>query len=103
MPIRLLVFECLGRAFLPATPREAPPRRESSARAGRRGDVNRFLTPLAVKQNVAASTQNSAGGEHVLEQPLNRIEGVVRARRPKRLPVALTREEVGALLAHLTG
>jgi site-specific recombinase XerD len=45
------------------------------------GDVNRFLTHLAVKENVAASTQNQALAgllflyEHVLEQPLNRIEG----------------------------
>ncbi len=73
------------------------------------GDVNRFLTHLAVQQNVAASTQNQALAavlflyEHVLEQPLNRIEGVVRARRPKRLPVVLTPEEVGAVLAHLRG
>ncbi len=71
------------------------------------GDVNRFLTHLAVQQNVAASTQNQALAavlflyEHVLEQPLNRIEGVVRARKPKRLPVVLTREEVEAVLAQL--
>ena len=109
MPIRLLVFECLGRAFLPATPREAPPRRESSARAGRRGDVNRFLTPLAVEQNVAAATQNQALAallflyEQVLEQPLNRIEGVVRARKPSRLPAVLTRDEVAAVLEQLSG
>ena len=73
------------------------------------GDVNRFLTQLAVERNVAASTQNQAPAavlflyEHVLEKPLNRIEGVVRARRPKRLPVVLTREEVGAVLAQLNG
>ena len=73
------------------------------------GEVNRFLTHLAVKQNVAASTQNQALAAlpflyaHVLEQPLNRIQGVVRARRPKRLPVVLTREEVGAVLGHLNG
>jgi len=71
--------------------------------------VNRFLTHLAVKANVAASTQNQALAallflyEHVLEQPLNRIEGVVRARRPKRLPVVLTREEVEAVLDPLDG
>ena len=71
------------------------------------GDVNSFLTHLAVQENVAASTQNQALAallflyQHVLEQPLNRMEGVVRARRPKRLPVVLTREEVGAVLAHL--
>ena len=73
------------------------------------GEVNRFLTHLAMKENVAASTQNQALAaalflyEHVLERPLNRIEGVVRARRPKRLPVVLTREEVEALLARLKG
>ena len=62
-----------------------------------------------MKENVAASTQNQALAallflyERVLEQPLNRIEGVVRARRPKRLPVVLTGEEVGEVLAHLNG
>ena len=71
------------------------------------GDVNRFLTHLAVQQNVAASTQNQALAavlflyEHMLKQPLNRIEGVVRARKPKRLPVVLTRQEVEAVLAQL--
>src|SRR5207244_619582 len=69
----------------------------------------RFLTHLAVQENVAASTQNQAPAavlflyQHVLEQPLKRIEGVVRARRPKRLPVVLTREEVETELAHLNG
>ena len=73
------------------------------------GDVNRFLTHLAVKEHVAASTQNQALSailflyEHVLQQPLDRIEGVVRARRPKRLPVVLTVDEVSRLLAHLHG
>lgn len=44
------------------------------------GDINRFLTHLAVKSHVAASTQNQALSallflyEHVLEQPLDRIE-----------------------------
>jgi integron integrase len=72
-------------------------------------DVNRFLTHLAVRENVAASTQNQALAallflyEHVLEQPLNRLEGVVRARRPKRLPSVLTREEVEAVLGRLEG
>ena len=72
-------------------------------------DVNRFLTSLAVKEQVAASTQNQALSallflyEHVLEQPLDRIEGVVRARRPKRLPVVLTVDEVSRVMAHLSG
>lgn len=47
--------------------------------------MNRFLTHLAIGQNVAASTQNQAVAgslflyEHVLERPLNRIKGVVGA------------------------
>lgn len=36
-----------------------------------------------------------------MERPLGRIEGVIRANRPKRLPVVLTREEVRRLLAQL--
>ncbi len=73
------------------------------------GDVNRFLTHLAVQKNVAASTQNQALAallflyEQVLKQPLDRIEGVVRGRKPKRLPAVLTRDEVEAVLAHLHG
>jgi len=73
------------------------------------GDVNRFLTFLAVKEHVAASTQNQALSailflyEHVLKQPLDRIEGVVRARRPKRLPVVLTVDEVSRVMFHLRG
>ena len=56
-------------------------------------EVNEFLTDLAVNGHVAASTQNQALCallflyEHVLERPLDRIDGVVRANRPKRLPV----------------
>jgi integrase len=58
---------------------------------------------------VAASTQNQALAavlflyQHVLEHPLDRTDGVVRARRPKRLPVVLTRDEVQAILAELDG
>jgi site-specific recombinase XerD len=73
------------------------------------GEVNRFLTHLAVKENVAASAQNHALAallflyKHVLEQPLDRIEGVVRARKPKRLPAVLTRDEVEGVLEQLDG
>lgn len=72
-------------------------------------DVNRFLTHLAVDEHVAASTQNQALSailflyEHVLEQPLDRIEGVVRAKKPRRLPVVLTEDEVARLFEHLCG
>ena len=58
---------------------------------------------------MAGSTQNQALAallflyQHVLEQPLNRMEGVVRARKAKRLPVVMTREEVEGVLAELEG
>lgn len=78
------------------------------ARLGKR-EVEQFLSSLAVRGNVAASTQNQALSallflyRRVLEQPFPDIEDVVRARRPQRLPVVLTREEVQALLSCLSG
>jgi integron integrase len=72
-------------------------------------EVNAFLTDLAVTQHVAASTQNQALAallflyEKVLHRPLDRLEGVVRAKRPHRLPVVLTRDEVRAILGRLSG
>ena len=74
-----------------------------------RVEVERFLTHLAIQQNVSASTQNQAFSavlflyREVLERPLVGIEHVVRARRPVRLPVVLSREEVTAVLGYLTG
>jgi hypothetical protein len=68
-----------------------------------------LLTHLAVKENVAASTRKQASASlpllyrHVLGEPLNRGEGVVRARKPKQLPVVLTSEAVEAVLAHVYG
>jgi integron integrase len=71
--------------------------------------VNEFLTSLAVERHVAASTQNQAlaailflYGE-VLHSPLERLDDIVRARRPKRLPSVLTQDEVAVLLATLSG
>jgi len=72
-------------------------------------DVTQFLTSLAVRDHVAASTQNQALAallflyEHVLGRPLDQMAGIVRARRPKRLPVVLTRDEVGLVLDGLSG
>src|SRR5215471_5198901 len=72
-------------------------------------EVNQFLTHLAVREKVSASTQNQALCallflyRYVIENPLGQLGEVVRARRPKRLPVVLTREEVRALLNNLKG
>ena len=75
----------------------------------REPEVNAYLTWLATEGHVAASTQNQPLSallflyDEVLHQPLDRTQGVVRARKPKRLPTVLSREEVGRVLAHLHG
>jgi integron integrase len=72
-------------------------------------EINQFLTHLAVEGQVSASTQNQAFSalvflyRCVLEVDLGRIEGAVRAKRPQRLPVVLTREEVKRVLDQLDG
>lgn len=72
-------------------------------------EINQFLTHLAVEGRVAASTQNQAFSallflyRKVLDVDPGRIEGVIRARRPRRLPVVLTRTEVRLVLSHLSG
>lgn len=71
--------------------------------------VNRFLTHLAVKENVAASTQRQALSailflyRNVLRTEPPWLDDVVRARRPKRLPTVLSKQEVTAVLACLDG
>jgi integron integrase len=72
-------------------------------------EINQFLSHLAVKNNVAASTQNQAMCailflyKNILNRDLGRIDNLVWAKKPKRLPVVLTREEVKQLLAQLSG
>jgi integron integrase len=72
-------------------------------------EVSQFLSALAMKGHVSASTQNQALCallflyRHVLAQPLGGLDEVVRAKRPQRLPVVLTRQEVRALLGALDG
>jgi len=70
-------------------------------------EVVEFLTYLAVKRDVASSTQNQALNalnflyRFVLERPLGKIHGMVRARSPHRLPVVLTQDEVALILQKL--
>lgn len=72
-------------------------------------EVNQFLTHLAVKEKVSASTQNQALSallflyRYVLDRQLGQLGNVIRARKSKRLPVVLTRGEVKAVLKHLRG
>jgi integron integrase len=68
-----------------------------------------FLSALAERGKVSASTQNQARSalvffhKHVLRAPLPILEGVTPASRPRRLPVVLSREEVAAVLGQLRG
>src|SRR5436309_6790848 len=72
-------------------------------------EINQFLSDLAVNGHVAASTQNQAFNallflyRTVLERPFDHLEGVIRAKRPKRLPVVLSRQEVQRVIAELHG
>jgi len=70
-------------------------------------EVGAFLSYLATKRNVAASTQNLALSAilflytEVLEQELPWLKDVTRAKKPQRLPTVLTRSEVEVLLSAL--
>ena len=72
-------------------------------------EITQFLTHLATDKNVSASTQNQALSailflyKEVLIQEVERINDVVRAKKPKRLPVVLTKGEVSRLLSHMDG
>ena len=68
-----------------------------------------FLSWLAVDKQVSASTQNQALSavlflyKAVLGLDIGPIEHVPRARMPDRLPVVLSREELGQLMKHVDG
>lgn len=72
-------------------------------------EVEAFLTDLAVEGNVAAATQNQALSallflyREVLGQNLPWLDQVVRAKRPARLPVVLSRHEVARVLSRMDG
>jgi integron integrase len=71
-------------------------------------EIEEFLTHLAVRDHVAASTQSQALNalvflyKRVLEIDPGRLDAV-RARRPRRLPVVLSREEVRRVLRSVEG
>ncbi len=75
---------------------------------GRR-EIEAFLTHLAVDQNVAASTQNQALSallflyHYVLEKELPGPIDAIRAKKPKRLPTVLTKQETFKVIGYLTG
>ena len=72
-------------------------------------EVTAFLSALATRQKVSASTQNQAFSallflyREVLEKPLAGLEKVTRAKPSLRLPVVLSADEVAAILNELSG
>src|SRR5437588_12581045 len=72
-------------------------------------DISAFLSSLAIEGKVAASTQNQALSallflyKEVLKEEIGWLEHVERAKKPARLPVVLTRDEVHKIFAHLHG
>lgn len=71
--------------------------------------MTRFLSSLAIDERLSAASQNQALAailflyRHVIGGDLPWIDGIVRAVRPVRLPVFLSRDEVRTVLAHLHG
>ncbi len=74
-----------------------------------KAEVTTFLTYLAARRNVAASTQNQALSailflyREVLELELEWVDGFERSKRPARLPVVLTTAEARSVLSQLDG
>ena len=72
-------------------------------------DVTAFLTYLATRRRVSASTQNQARAallflfRRVLRKDIERLKDVVSAKAARRLPVVLTRKEVKAVLDQMHG
>ncbi len=71
-------------------------------------DVKEFLTYLAVKQNVSASTQNQAFNallffyRHVVKRDFGEHKDIVRAKKKPYIPVVLSRDEVNTVICNLT-
>jgi len=72
-------------------------------------EIEAYLSHLAVKQHVAVSTQNQAFNallflyKQVLDLPFADNIDAVRSKRQARLPVVLSRDEVGLLLSQMRG
>src|SRR5437016_754986 len=72
-------------------------------------EIGQFLSSLATNSHVSASTQNQALNallflyREVLKKDIGYVNGVVRVKRPHRLPVVLTRQEVRSIVGCLDG
>jgi integron integrase len=72
-------------------------------------EITAFLTHLAVKDKISASTQNQALNaiaflyRQVLKREMGELDEIVRAKRPERLPVFFSPTEAKAVLDRLEG
>lgn len=72
-------------------------------------EISCYLNHLAVKCNVSASTQNQALCailflyREILDRDIDFIKDLIWAKRPQRLPVVLTHEEVRRILDEISG
>lgn len=73
------------------------------------GEVEGFLSDLAIRGKVSASTQNQAKSallflyKEVLQLQLPWLDNIESAKRPQRLPLVLNVREVNAMLDHTHG
>lgn len=80
-----------------------------ATRSVRAAETTQFLTSLAVQRKVADVTQDQALSalpflyREVFEQEVPWLDSLVRAKRPRRLPVVLRRDEVRAVLDQMSG
>ena len=72
-------------------------------------EINAFLTRLAVKAKVSASTQNQALAALLFyfrfvkcDNP-NDLQSVIRAKKKPRIPVVFSRQEVRDVISHMSG
>ncbi len=71
--------------------------------------VKTYLDYLAVKREIAASTQNQALNalvfffNNIVKRPIEDMESFIRAKRPQRLPEVMTRDEIQTLFDNMEG
>lgn len=71
--------------------------------------VNSYVTHIATSDGISASTQNQALAailfymRFMLSRPVTELGSVIRAKKPQRLPVVLSRDEVRAIISRMTG
>ncbi len=72
-------------------------------------EINEYLSYLAVEANIGSSTQNQALAallflyRHIIGREVGELEGLIRARKPMRVPIVMSKVEVKMVLGRLTG